>query len=760
MNPSVHKKYQRSLLSAFLLLITFPLFGQVLIEGKVLDGESQRPVESFWVSTGTEELIFKDGTFQLQQDQLSLTQTILTISAEGYLPVSLPVSGDSPGIITISLIPQNVNIQEIVVKAFGSDKKLMDTPGSIGIITNRQIVREPSFTLAPSVNKFTGVWMQSGSMNTNRLTIRGIGTRSAYGSNKIRAYYGDIPLTNGVGETTLEDLELEQLSDIEIIKGPASGFYGSGLGGVLLFNPAKPSRTQVSQSVSIGSFNTIKYTGKVDVAARNSRHSLVYSRFHSDGYRENNEMGRHNVTLSSGFTNKQTSVNFLGAFIQSDAYIPSSINFDTFQSNPEKAAANWAAARGYEDYKRAFGGLTLQQGSNDKFLAKVSLFGQINTNNELRPFNILQEQNNYAGARAVVEKKFTGESYELRIIAGDEFFTENYDWQTLENEERVAGALLSDNDERRWYNNIFLLADLTMPEKLIVSASVNLNQTSYRYEDQFLENGDQGGEHQFPAIVSPRLAASWIVNKDLRIFSVISHGFSPPTLEETLLPGGQRNTSIKPETGWNFELGTKGNIGQSLFFEFSAYYMKVKNLLVAQRTGEDEYMGINAGGTNHPGLEAKIDYRIINRPDWSSYFRVNATATRYRFSEFTDRGNDYAGNKLTGTPDLMTNWMLETTHKKGFFLNLHYQTVGRMPMRDDNSIYSDAYELVNVMAGYEKTFKNLSIGLSSGIQNLLDEHYASMILINATAMGNQAPRYYYPGLPRNYKAQVSLRYSF
>jgi iron complex outermembrane receptor protein len=188
--------------------------------------------------------------------------------------------------------------------------------------------------------------------------------------------------------------------------------------------------------------------------------------------------------------------------------------------------------------------------------------------------------------------------------------------------------------------------------------------------------------------------------------------------------------------------------------------MKVKNLLVAQRTGEDEYMGINAGGTDHPGVEARIDYRIINRPDWSSYLRVNATATRYRFAEFIDRGNDYAGNKLTGTPDLMTNWMLESTHKKGFFLNLHYLTVGRMPMRDDNSVYSDAYELFNVMAGYEKTFKNLSIGLSSGIQNLLDEHYASMILINATAMGNQPPRYYYPGLPRNYKAQVSLRYSF
>jgi iron complex outermembrane receptor protein len=83
-----------------------------------------------------------------------------------------------------------------------------------------------------------------------------------------------------------------------------------------------------------------------------------------------------------------------------------------------------------------------------------------------------------------------------------------------------------------------------------------------------------------------------------------------------------------------------------------------------------------------------------------------------------------------------------------------------MPMRDDNSIFSPAYSLANVMAGYEKSFKNLSISLSSGVQNLLNTHYASMILINASAVGTQAPRYYYPGLPRNYKTMLSLRYSF
>jgi iron complex outermembrane receptor protein len=81
-------------------------------------------------------------------------------------------------------------------------------------------------------------------------------------------------------------------------------------------------------------------------------------------------------------------------------------------------------------------------------------------------------------------------------------------------------------------------------------------------------------------------------------------------------------------------------------------------------------------------------------------------------------------------------------------------------MRDDNTLFTNAYQLANLMAGYEKSFNKISVSLSSGIQNLFDTHYASMILINATGSGNQSPRYYYPGLPRNYKTMLNLMYSF
>jgi iron complex outermembrane receptor protein len=659
-----------------------------------------------------------------------------------------------------SLEDTTINLQEIVIKAFQSDKRLLDTPATIGIINNRQLEREPAFNLAPSVNKIAGVWMQSGSLNTNRLTIRGIGTRSPYGTNKIRAYYGDIPLTNGVGETTLEDLDLGQISNIEIIKGPSSGFYGSGLGGVLLFHPTKPKTDRFDQQISVGSYNTIKYTGKLALSNNNSGHSLVYSRIHSDGYRENNETNRHNLTWTSTYSQNRTQIDLLAAFVKMDAFIPSSIDLKTFQEKPEMAATSWAATKGYEDYQKLFGGISIQKSFNKNWKSNVSGFGQVQRNNELRPFNILQENSHSLGYRSLTEKKYSTEKSSIRAMLGTEFFIEKYNWQTLQNKERTAGNLLSDNQESRLYTNIFFVSHLTLSKKFVLSASLNLNKTKYTYHDLFLTNGDQSGTHKYKPVISPRLAFNWMYSEKISFFALVSHGFSPPTLEETLMPGGLRNTSIKPETGWNLEVGTKGSVFKSLYFEVSAYYMKVRNLLVSRRAADDEYIGINAGTTNHPGLEFKLDYQLVDKPSWSSFIRMNTNLTNYHFAEFIDNGMDYSGNKLTGTPSSITNWMLETSHAKGLFLNLHYQTVGRMPMRDDNTLFTDAYQLANLMAGYEKSFKKLSISLSSGIQNLFDIHYASMILINATSFGSQSPRYFYPGLPRNFKSAISLRYSF
>jgi len=52
------------------------------------------------------------------------------------------------------------------------------------------------------------------------------------------------------------------------------------------------------------------------------------------------------------------------------------------------------------------------------------------------------------------------------------------------------------------------------------------------------------------------------------------------------------------------------------------------------------------------------------------------------------------------------------------------------------------------------------IGISAGVNNLLDTDYASMILVNAGSFGGNTPRYFYPGLPINAFGRMSIRYNF
>mgnify|MGYP001828449237 CR=1 FL=1 len=58
--------------------------------------------------------------------------------------------------------------------------------------------------IVSSMNQISGVYVLSGALNTNRITIRGIGARTPFGTDKIRLYYNEIPVTNGNGFSTIE----------------------------------------------------------------------------------------------------------------------------------------------------------------------------------------------------------------------------------------------------------------------------------------------------------------------------------------------------------------------------------------------------------------------------------------------------------------------------------------------------------------------------------------------------------------------------
>lgn len=640
-------------------------------------------------------------------------------------------------------------IDEVTISAFRSPYNLFNIPAPINVILPLQLEMGNSLTTVEALNQVSGVLMHNGTLNTNRLTIRGIGSRTPYATNKIKAYFGEIPLTSGDGETTLEDLENSAINRVEIIKGPSSSLFGAGLAGVVLFHPKTVARDFVRDETTIGSFGTFKNILSAGINKDKINVFALGSVLKSDGYRENNNTRRSNILMNSTWSfSEKSNLQVLLKGTKMKAYIPSSLDLPTFMNSPQKAASNWAAIEGFEEYNNGQFGMSLNILTDNNHKISAATFGSFRDASELRPFNRLEENSNYIGWRAYVQKTIIGEKSKFTFSTGLEFFRENYKWSTYSN---TNAAKLSDNQEKRQYENLFFQMESNFHEKYFISAGVNGNLTRFYYTDKFTENGDQSGNQNYQPTISPRLGATVIMYRNLSLFGNISHGFSTPTFEETLLPAGEINTEIKPETGWNAEIGFRSQIADRVQFSASYYRIYIKNLLVARRTGEDAYVGVNAGKSLHPGLETEIRWNVTNPLVFPRFtFSGNATLANYHFSDFTDNNIDYSGNDLPGTTK--TTWFALGSFDpvKNITLNFWYRYTGKMAVNDANTDYSDAYGITNLEVKYSGKLKRLRLDVKSGIQNIFDIHYASMLVANAPAVGGNLPRYYYPGNPRNY----------
>jgi len=724
-------------------------FAEAQIEGRVTDKTNEALIGASIVIVGTEEgtTTDNDGKFQLKKNQpveitvsyVGMVETTLLVTPQHFNEIILhqgELSIDHPIII----------VQEKYRSAYGFDA-----------LDNIEIEKINALDPSSLYNKSPGLFMHNGAPNTNRLTVRGIGSRSPFSTTKIKAYLNDIPLTSGIGESNLEDINIGIIDEIKIFKGPTKPQFGAGLGGVIHYCTYGHERfnNSVSNTSSYGSFGTIHNNINYNYSREGIVFSLNNDLVESDGYRDNNNYQRQAI---SGFAQADLGDDILSVFVNHtvvDAQIPSSLNIEDFNATPEAAAANWKNAEGFEDYSRTQVAITHQRIFENDWSSSVTGFLNNFQNYERRPFNTLTQNAKSLGTRIQVNKDFRKFGGKLRF--GSEIFSENEEWSTYETLDAGQGNILSDNFERRNYINLFAEFGYGWG-RYNFDGGLNYNFTNYDFEDRFIADGiDQSGDYSFDPILSPFLSLSY-QNITRIIYSTLSHGFSAPTLEETLTPDGLINPGIMPETGWNVELGYKDKYNR-FSYDISLYTMWVQNLLVAERVTEDQFIGINAGKTLHPGIETELAYEKKFKES-SIQVQLSYQYQPHEFTEFINREIDLSGKRLPGNPDHKINAQLD--YKLGrAYINVSNLFVSKMFADDINSIEVDSYMLTNMRLAYDLYQKNnWNIISSIGINNLFDTKYASMIAVNPRSFGTALPRYLYAGLPRNFKITLQLRYTF
>ncbi|MDT8346834.1 MAG: TonB-dependent receptor plug domain-containing protein [Flavobacteriaceae bacterium] len=214
-----------------------------------------------------------------------LAAKTISMQSVGYEPLQIWIApGNS---YVLELVPLNITLNEVVVRAFENTKSIKQQAASVEVVSKAEIARQNPNALHYAFNLKPGIQIEQRSPSSYRVSIRGSSIRSPFGVRNVKIYWNDIPFTAADGTTALNLLDASVIDKAEIIKGPSGSVYGASNGGVIqLFTDFQSHNTARIKSY-YGSYNTKGLRVQLD-RVLSSQHQLQagVSLQESDGFRD------------------------------------------------------------------------------------------------------------------------------------------------------------------------------------------------------------------------------------------------------------------------------------------------------------------------------------------------------------------------------------------------------------------------------------------------------------------------------------------
>lgn len=634
-----------------------------------------------------------------------------------------------------------------------------------GLYSENPLLLSPTDNL----NFITGIAAFEGTSNTAKFSYRGLGTRSQFTTSRSLFYLAEVPLTDGQGYTTFEDLSPQWFPQ-PYMPDKTRGLYPSALGGVFICDPLAAKGNLLENEIYTGSFGLLRNTSTLHTSAANYRGVLGYEYASRDGWRENSRLERQSLFYHDRWTLAgKHRLSALVLAIRNFSAIPSSVDLVTFNEHPEEAAPGWAQTKGYEQYDKVLAGITFERSLRDKTRWATTAFYRFRDGFEPRPFNILDELWNTAGLRSSWEQKLSIGSRLTHVSAFAEMMWEQADARTYVNlydsvlqSYNHPGALINKTSVRsnRVTAGVGYTAPLLRLDRLQRTLLCEVGITGY-YQYNVLVSEDRD-DYDIAPIPAPYLALRYEAQRStaylepsLRFY----RSYAIPSVEENLNPDGQLNTTLKPELAWTGEFLLKGRSPNRRWpYSIVMYYTQVKNLIIPRVAGPDQVVVTNSGTSMHTGLELSFN------PSWTSgRFTLQPSASGYFgyfvYRTFSDTAGIYNGHHLPGFPDKQLNINLQVWFDNTVFAGITGRFTEGYAIDDANTVFTEPYTFWQCWAGTQfDAGKRWNFVLRAGIKNIWDEHYAAMTVVNNRAFGGTLPRYYYPGEPRNWFASAKVAY--
>jgi len=759
----MHKNFYKVLITNILLILfSLNLFSQdALIKGIVMDKSENEPLYSVTVRSenGAGAVTDFDGKYELR---VPAGVQNLTFSYVGYQSITKSISliaGEEKE-LNIELGVENNLLKTATITSGKYEKPLAETTISLEVIKPRLVESTNTTSVDDLLGKIPGVTMVDDQPN-----IRG-GSGWSYGAgSRVLLLLDDIPaLQADAGLPQWDDLPIENIAQIEVVKGAASALYGSSaLNGIINVRTAYATSKPVTK---VSTFYTM-YNDPKDIS-RIWWDSISYDPVKDTYERESNNFAdqpfEYGVSLAHRQKIKKFDLVLGGFFLERNSF-----NQETYQRygrfnlgtryrvndnlsfgfnsnfNPGESSSFFLWKNSEEGVYQPNGlGGSLSVSKRFRYTVDpfITYFDNSGNRHRLtgRFYNIINDNNDN---RSNTSKLWYGEYQFQRkfekqglVLSAGLVSTSTF----------ISAELYGDTTYRSQNFATYLQLDKKIMEKLNLTFGARFEQNT-TFSPEVINSGPINDTIPDGKISEGkpvfRLGANYKVSEGTYLRASWGQGYRYPTIAEQFIftnAGGINvipNPSLESETGWSAEVGVKQGFKVSDwqgFFDVAAFWSEYQNMMEFQVApiGGFVFQSQNIGNTKIQGLDVSLSGQgKIKGVD--TYVLAGYTFLNPVYKDFTDQ------IKLQSSEDFN---ILKYRNKHAFKFDLQFEyknfTLGGGVISASKIVAIDAvlellggigqyredndhgYYAIDVRAAYE-IFDGFKLSLLS--KNLLNQEY-------------------------------------
>jgi vitamin B12 transporter len=575
-----------------------------------------------------------------------------------YLPAAL-----LSGFIPFAYATEEIKLDEVVVTATRIEQPLKQTLSSTTVITQEDIKNSQATDVATILRSVAGVEVsQSGGIGkATSLFLRGSN------STQVLVLLDGVRVNSATsGTTSIQDIMLDQVERIEVVRGNVSSLYGSeAIGGVIqIFTKKGRGTPRFNASAGVGNLDTQRVSAGFGGSVDNTDFHLQASSFKTGGVSAINPALETNVNPDTdGYRNSSVTANIRHA-INTDH----SFSVSLFNSQGENQ---------YDNYGNF--ALATELNTNTQKLNKISLASENRfTDSWLSHFQYAQgidENRYYKNDKPTTTSLYRTTNNQLT-------------WQnTLQLNDTGKLILGAENLVQNVDSDLVYSINQRSVNSLYAGYTGNFGS------NQVQTNFRQDNNTQFGSANTGLLGYGYAFNEAWRATTSYSTGFRAPTFNDLYWPSAG-NTSLTPERSVNIEAGIHYNLGAQ---QLDAVYFD-------NRT-QDLIVGWPPKNIN----QARIDGVELS---YSDQFGDTGVKTAITIQNPRDLSNNRALDRRANTHSSVA-----VTHKFGA-LQLGAEWL-YSDSRPDAGKTLEAYHVFNVTAAYALN-KGLKLALRA--DNLTDQN--------------------------------------